>query len=195
MSRFHFTALAMPALAASALGAAWMAPQMTAPVVPVTPVAPAPPQSVEVTVDCGATEREELHFDVPVAPELEVELSCPETVPEYGVTRVILDQRSIDDLFADVESVQRLGRALLHRGPDGEFDGFRVSAIRAGSLPEVIGFKNGDVVHAINGHAVNDISAAMNAYSSLMTEDEFAFDITRRGEPERIEVQVVSTGQ
>jgi general secretion pathway protein C len=75
-----------------------------------------------------------------------------------------------------------MGRALLHRGPDGQFDGYRLSAIRRNTLADKLGIKNGDVIHSVNGKSLNSMSAAMDAYQTLTSENEFSFEVTRRGE-------------
>jgi len=91
-----------------------------------------------------------------------------------------------------IDAISRTGRALLHRGPDGEFDGFRVSAIRRGSLADSCGLKNGDIVHEVGGHALDSMESAMAAYQLLASESEIAVQITRRGEP--VTLTLLSSG-
>ncbi|MBT3219148.1 MAG: hypothetical protein HN348_08660 [Proteobacteria bacterium] len=44
-----------------------------------------------------------------------------------------------------------IARELPHRGPDGEHDGVRMSGIRRNSPFDVMGIRNGDIVHSVNG--------------------------------------------
>ena len=88
-----------------------------------------------------------------------------------------------DKYINDLEGISRMGRALLHRGPDGEFDGYRLSAIRRNTLADQLGIKNGDIIHAVNGQSLNSVQSAMNAYNTLRTDSSFCFEISRRGSP------------
>ena len=83
-----------------------------------------------------------------------------------------------------------MGRALLHRGPDGQFDGYRMSAIRRDTLPDKLGIKNGDIVHEVNGYPLNSSSGAMTAFQSLQSESSFQFDISRRNNRRTIKYDV-----
>ncbi len=65
---------------------------------------------------------------------------------EFNVTKAVVDEN-----LANLDGLSKLGRALLHRGADGEYDGYRLSAIRRGSVAEQLGIRNGDIIHAVNG--------------------------------------------
>ncbi|MEZ4236791.1 MAG: type II secretion system protein GspC [Myxococcota bacterium] len=97
---------------------------------------------------------------------------------KFAVSRDLFD-KNINDL----EGISRMGRALLHRGPDGEFDGYRLSAIRRNTLADQLGIKNGDIIHSVNGQPLNSVQSAMNAYNTMRTESNFCFEISRRGSP------------
>ena len=100
---------------------------------------------------------------------------------KYEVSRDVFD-KNINDL----EGISRMGRALLHRGPDGEFDGYRLSAIRRGTIADQLGIKNGDIIHAVNGESLNSVQSAMNAYNTMKTQTNFCFEISRRGSPTQL---------
>lgn len=101
------------------------------------------------------------------------------------------------DLFEDLGEASKLGRLLLHRGPDGEFDGFRVSAIRAGSPLDRAGIRNGDVIHTVNGHGLGSMAEALAAYEAVKGEDPEALQvrITRRGEELTLAIPVLRSGE
>jgi general secretion pathway protein C len=90
----------------------------------------------------------------------------------------------------DLEGLSRMGRALLHRGPDGEFDGYRLSAIRRNTIADQLGIKNGDIIHSVNGKPLNSMQAAMEAYNTMQNEKEFSFTVTRRGQEQTLNYQV-----
>jgi hypothetical protein len=91
---------------------------------------------------------------------------------------------------ADLEYAGTLGRALLHRGPDGEYDGYRLSAIRKGSMGDRLGVLNGDILHEVDGVPVQSMEDAMTAYARVIdpTVKVTTLTVLRRGAP--IELQV-----
>jgi len=95
---------------------------------------------------------------------------------------------SLDQLLEDPEALSKMGRALLHRGPDGDFDGYRLSGIRRGSPPDLLGFENGDIVHELNGHPLTSMEEAMEAYHALRGATGLDATVTRRGE--RIQLRI-----
>jgi general secretion pathway protein C len=113
-----------------------------------------------------------------------------EGVEKLAENRYAVDRSLIDKYVGDMESISRMGRALLHRGPDGDFDGYRLSAIRRNTLADQLGIKNGDVVHSVNGQALNSVQGAMGAYQGMMSESNFTFEITRRGQRVTMEYEV-----
>jgi len=111
-------------------------------------------------------------------------------VEKLGENKFAVDRSLIDKYLTDMDAISRMGRALLHRGPDGEFDGYRLSAIRRNTLADQLGIRNGDVVHNVNGQALNSVQGAMGAYQGLQNENNFTFEITRRGERVTLEYEV-----
>ena len=111
-------------------------------------------------------------------------------VEQLGDNRYAVDRSLINEYIGDIDSISRLGRALPHRGPDGEFDGYRLSAIRRNTLADQLGIKNGDVVHTVNGAVLNSVPSAMNAYQTMMNEDSFSFEVTRRGQRMTLEYEI-----
>lgn len=96
-----------------------------------------------------------------------------------------LDQSlTVRALLADLPGVSSEGRVMPHIGPEGEIDGFRLSAMRRAGLGDVVGFKNGDIVHTVNGLALSSIEQSMIAYQQVVRPDVKAlkFAVTRRGE-------------
>ncbi|MCB9685858.1 MAG: hypothetical protein H6735_12525 [Alphaproteobacteria bacterium] len=105
------------------------------------------------------------------------------SVSQTGENRFTVSKDTFEKNINDLESISKMGRALLHRGPDGEYDGYRLSAIRRGTLADQLGIKNGDIIHSVNGESLNSMQAAMNAYNTMKTQSSFCFEISRRGTP------------
>jgi len=107
-------------------------------------------------------------------------------IEDLGDGKYALPRELFDKYVTDLQAVQKMGRALLHRGPDGNYDGYRLSAIRRGSLPDKLGIKNGDVIHSVNGQNLDSMQNAMNAYQTMRSENNFCLEVTRRGSPQTL---------
>lgn len=104
-------------------------------------------------------------------------------VQKVSDTEFVVSREMLDAQLADMGSLSKMGRALLHRGPDGEYDGYRLSAIRRGTLADKLGIRNGDVIHSVNGMELNSVQGAMQALQALQSEGSLKFEVTRRGQP------------
>ena len=111
-------------------------------------------------------------------------------VTKLGDNRYAVSRDLIDKYINDIESISRMGRALLHRGTDGEYDGYRLSAIRRNTLADKLGIRNGDVIHAVNGKDLNSVQSAMEAYQTMASEGNFSFEVTRRGQRTTLDYEV-----
>ena len=109
-----------------------------------------------------------------------------EGIEDLGDGKYALPRELFDKYVTDLQAVQKMGRALLHRGPDGNYDGYRLSAIRRGSLPDKLGIKNGDVIHSVNGQGLDSMQNAMSAYQTMRNENNFCLEVTRRGSPQTL---------
>ncbi len=111
-------------------------------------------------------------------------------VSKVGENEYTISEDLLNKHLNDLEGISRMGRALLHRGPDGEFDGYRLSAIRRNTIADQLGIKNGDIIHSVNGKPLNSMQAAMEAYNTMQNEKEFSFTITRRGQEQTMNYTV-----
>lgn len=95
---------------------------------------------------------------------------------------------------ADPRGVMPLSRAQLERelgamgGPQQPVvltanpqGGFRIAALRAGSLADSIGLRAGDVVLRIDGRPINGLGDAASAYAWLRLTEQFTIDVVRDG--------------
>ena len=111
-------------------------------------------------------------------------------ITKVGENKYVIDRETIDKYLNDMDALSRMGRALLHRGSDGEFDGYRLSAIRRNTLADKLGIRNGDVIHSVNGKPLNSVQAAMEAYQTINNENQFNFEVTRRGERTQLDYEI-----
>jgi hypothetical protein len=89
---------------------------------------------------------------------------------------------TVRELLQDPTRLATLGRVLLHRGSDGAYDGYRLSAVRRNSPLDLLGFKNGDLVHQVVGVPVTGLVSANEAYVAAQAADRFDVLLTRRGQ-------------
>lgn len=64
---------------------------------------------------------------------------------------------------------------------DGETRGFKFYGVRPGSLPKLLGVKNGDMVKSINGQPLTSIDEAMGMYTKMRNASSLNVVIERRG--------------
>ncbi|MEN9785204.1 MAG: hypothetical protein RLZZ299_468 [Pseudomonadota bacterium] len=112
------------------------------------------------------------------------------TVEKIGENKYQVDRSLLDSALGNLESFAGQLRAVPHKDGSGNVDGFRLSAIRKGSLFDKLGIKNGDVVHAINGQAMTSTEGALALYQSLRNEKAFNFEISRRNQRQTLDYEV-----
>jgi len=87
---------------------------------------------------------------------------------------------SLRDHYAkDFGELQTLASPRAHRDSAGQIDGYVLRLQRYG-LAHQAGFRNGDVVHSVNGHALRTWSSVLAAYQKLRGENELRVSLTRR---------------
>src|SRR5262245_17993201 len=127
-----------------------------------------------------------VNAEMPVAAISDGEAPAGEGISSIGDNKFAVNKDLFDKYISDPESIAGLGRALLHRGPDGEYDGYRLSAIRRNTLADQLGIKNGDIIKSVNGQPLNSVQSAMTAYNTMRSESSFCFEISRRGSPQQL---------
>ncbi len=111
-------------------------------------------------------------------------------VTKEGDNKFVVERSLVEDAVSNVEKLATQIRVVPHKGPDGEVDGYRLSAIRRGSLFDKLGVKNGDIVHDVNGHALTSADGALKAYQALQNDSSFTFEVTRRNKKQTFEYEV-----
>lgn len=66
-------------------------------------------------------------------------------------------------------------------GSGGEVSGFKMVAIKAGSIYEKLGLKRGDILRGVNGESIDSPQKAMEMYGALKNENQIQLEITRDG--------------
>ena len=75
-------------------------------------------------------------------------------------------------------------------GSGGEVGGFKIIAIKPGSIYEKLGLKRDDIIKGVNGEIVNSAQKAMELYQILKSSDEIRLEIGRNGETKTLNYTV-----
>ncbi|MEZ4382486.1 MAG: hypothetical protein R3A79_14210 [Nannocystaceae bacterium] len=102
-------------------------------------------------------------------------IQCPE-VGRCTITRAFLSEA-----IANPAGLARQAR-VVPALRDGETYGFKLYGIRRGSLPKLLGLKNGDALTTVNGRSLASMDDAMTAYAELRDETELNLTVERKAE-------------
>jgi general secretion pathway protein C len=96
------------------------------------------------------------------------------------VRRWLVDR--VLDRASELATCARIVPALV----DGRPSGFKLYAIRPGSLIARMLLRNGDTIQRINGYELSSPDTALEVYTRLRTSSEYVVDLERRGQPMRL---------
>ncbi len=111
-------------------------------------------------------------------------------VEKDGETKFTIDEETFNKILENPDKLASQIRAVPKTDESGKVIGYRLSGIKRSSLFRKLGIKNGDVVHAVNGHDLTSISSALAAFDSLQSERSFKFDVTSRKKKQTYEYEV-----
>jgi general secretion pathway protein C len=96
---------------------------------------------------------------------------------QYAVSKRYLDSQlaSMSQLLTDVRAIPNLDKS-------GVTDGFKVFAIRKGSLFDKIGMQNNDVIKRINGIELDSAEKGLELFQALKNETTFNVDLMRKSQ-------------
>ncbi len=101
-----------------------------------------------------------------------------ERIRKTADDKFVIDRRELEKTVANLNEVFTQARAVPYF-EDGKTVGFRVFAIKPGSVFEKIGLQNGDVVQRVNGVELTDPTKAISLFTELQNEGHIAVDLQR----------------
>ncbi len=104
-------------------------------------------------------------------------------------TKRRIDRSVVENALADQDALLKSARVLPYE-KDGKVQGFKVYGIRQTGLLGQLGLSNGDIIQKINGVAITSADQALAAYAKFKTDQKIKVDLTRRGQPVSLEVDV-----
>lgn len=110
-------------------------------------------------------------------------------IKKIGDDRYLVAQAEVEHSMSNLSELFTQMRAVPNM-QDGKTNGFRLFAIRSGSLFQKIGLQNNDVVQRINGIEINDPGKAMSLFQDLQGESKLSVDVIRGGETRTLSYEI-----
>jgi len=101
-----------------------------------------------------------------------------ERIRKTADDKFVIDRREVEKTVANLNEVFTQARAVPYF-EDGKTVGFRVFAIKPGSVFEKIGLQNGDIINRVNGVELTDPTKAITLFTELQNEGHIAVDLQR----------------
>jgi len=104
-----------------------------------------------------------------------------EGIKKVDDTTYTIERGEIDKTLNNLNSIAMQAR-IVPSFKNGESNGFKLFAIRPGSLYSKIGIQNGDIIHKINGFAMTSPDKALEVYQKMKNARSIEVELTRRGQ-------------
>ncbi len=118
-----------------------------------------------------------------VIPGAEEAINCP------NENTCTVERAFVEKLMANPALLAKQAR-IVPKQKDDEVLGYKLYGIRRGSLPKLLGLKNGDMVTAVNGEELKGMDKAMALYSKLRRASNLSVSIERKGKTINKEIQI-----
>ncbi|MFH1018160.1 MAG: type II secretion system protein GspC [Pseudomonadota bacterium] len=103
--------------------------------------------------------------------------------------KAIVARSKVDATLGDLNQVIQQAR-MVPNFKGGAVDGFKIFAIRPGSIFSELGLQNGDVVERINGTEINSVEKAIPMLQLARNENTITIDLTRNGVKKSLSIEI-----
>jgi len=100
-----------------------------------------------------------------------------------------VDRAFVEKLMANPAMLAKQAR-IVPKQRDDEVLGYKLYGIRRGSLPKLLGLKNGDMLTGVNGEELKSMDKAMALYTKLRRASNLSVSIERKGKTITKEIQI-----
>jgi hypothetical protein len=114
----------------------------------------------------------------------------PSAIACSDVGHCRISREYINELLGDPSKLTRQVR-IMPSVKDGVVRGFKFYGIRPGSLPKLLGMRNGDLLTAVNDLPLTSIDQTIGAVGRLRRADELRLAIERKGEPLTLVLSII----
>lgn len=149
------------------------------------PEAPPPPAASAPAED--ESRRRGRRGNTSNAPALPAEIA--DKIQKISDTEFAVDRSVIDNVLENQAQLMRSAR-IVPEQKDGKTVGIRLFGIRPDTLLGTLGLQNGDRLEKINGFDMASPEKALEAYARLRTAPNLSVQLTRRGKPTTLEIQI-----
>ena len=104
-------------------------------------------------------------------------------------THYTITRKGIDAALGNLSSLGRSIR-IVPDVKNGKPNGFRVFAIKPGSLLARVGFHNGDLIQTVNGRDISTPEKALETYAKLRSTGLVHAALLREGKPVAIDIKI-----
>lgn len=114
---------------------------------------------------------------------------CAE-ITRKDATHYTISNRAVRAATGNLPALSRSMRILPYK-VNGSVIGYRLTSLRRRSLATCLGFKNGDVIRAVNDIDITMPDVVMHNYAKIIAEGTVRFSILRRGKSLVLEVTIL----
>jgi len=100
-----------------------------------------------------------------------------------------VERAVIETTLADPTSLMRSVRVVPDK-QGGQIVGLKLLGIRPGSLLGSVGLQSGDRLESVNGFSMNSPEKALQAYAQLRTAQRLNVQLSRRGRPVELTLNI-----
>ena len=116
----------------------------------------------------------------PANPEDEMAAAVAAGVKKIDDNNYEISRALVEQVLANPMAMSK-GARVVPSSKDGKPNGFKLYAIRPGSVYSEIGLANGDTIHAINGFDLGSPDKALEVYTKIKEATSLTVAVTRRG--------------
>lgn len=101
----------------------------------------------------------------------------------------VVDREFVEKILSNPAMLAKQAR-VVPAVKDGESRGFKFYGIRSGSLPKLLGLKNGDLLTSVNGNELKSMDQALGLYTKLRRASNLSVVIERKGKSIQKEIEI-----
>ncbi len=101
-------------------------------------------------------------------------------IKKVGPHKYEIRRSALNKVLGNTTMLARSAR-IVPSARNGKPNGFKLYAIRPGSVYSLIGMQNGDTIHAINGRSITTPDKALAVYTQVRNASHLTIAFTRRG--------------
>jgi general secretion pathway protein C len=112
-----------------------------------------------------------------------------EGISKTGENSYEISRDLINSKLGDLATLANEAKAIPNM-KNGEFNGFKLYAIRSTSVFAQIGMKNGDILQTVNGEKVDSLEKAMGLLGTLNSASSINIGLQRRGQDVKMDYTI-----